>query len=233
VIEHVNELGVGAPRVGTLPTGAAVSVWSLDTTLETVGGHRVSGIPPMLDGNERDRATRLLRAGDRQRYLASHIGLRVLLGAFLGRPPEEVTFHREECPCCGEPHGRPAVTGGGVHFSLSHSDDLAYYAFAAVPVGVDVEAVPAEAAVADVLASLHPDETAELTALADPEDRRLALGRVWARKEAYFKGLGTGLALGLSDPYIGSAPTPAPVPDWTLTDLPTPPGYTAALALHT
>lgn len=121
--------------------------------------------------------------------------------------------------------------GGGVHFSLSHSGDVAYFAFAAVPVGVDVEEVPGPDAVADLLGSLHPAETAELTALAMPE-RRAALGRVWARKEAVLKAVGTGIALGLAEPYVGSAPAPAPVPDWILTDLPAPEGYTAALAVH-
>lgn len=128
---------------------------------------------------------------------------------------------------------RPARRGrGALHFSLSHSGDVAYLAFARVPVGVDVEAVPRAAAVADVMGALHPAETAELTALPEA-DRRVAMGRVWSRKEAYLKGTGTGLALGLADPYVGSGPTPATVPGWTLTDLPAPPGYAAALALPT
>ncbi|WP_308363455.1 4'-phosphopantetheinyl transferase superfamily protein [Streptomyces sp. ISL-86] len=227
--EYVNQLDGDAPRTGMFPTGAAVAVWSLDTTLDAVGGHRVDEALPLLDAAERDRAGRLLRPGDRQRYLASHLGLRVLLGGYLGLSPEKVSLVREDCPCCGGPHGRPAVAGGALHFSLSHSNDVAYLAFAGVPVGVDVEGIPGAAVVDDVLTSLHPAETAELTALPEPE-RRAALARVWSRKEAYLKATGTGLALGVADPYVGSAPTPAPVPGWTLTDLPAPPSYAAALA---
>ncbi|MFJ4774957.1 4'-phosphopantetheinyl transferase family protein [Streptomyces sp. NPDC088762] len=232
MIEYVNQLGGGAPRTGAAPGAAAAAVWSLDTTLDVVGGHPVGAAAAVLDAAERQRAEALLRPADRQRYLASHLGLRVLLGGYLGLAPQEVVLVREDCPGCGGPHGRPAVAGGGVHFSLSHSGNLAYLAFAGVPVGVDVEEVPGAEAVADVLPLLHPAETAELGALPDP-DRRPGLARVWARKEACLKATGAGLANGLADPYVGSAPTPASVPGWTLTDLPAPAGYAAALAVAT
>ncbi|MEV6953198.1 4'-phosphopantetheinyl transferase superfamily protein [Streptomyces sp. NPDC051183] len=228
---NLNRLGSDAPRTAAPPVGADVVVWALDTTSEVVGGHRIAEALPVLDEAERDRAGRMLREADRIRYTASHVGLRVLLGGYLGLAPAEVVLVRETCPCCGGPHGRPAVAGGAPHFSLSHSDDVAYLAFAGVPVGVDVEAVPSAAAVADVLTTLHPAETAELTALPEPE-RQAAMARVWSRKEAYLKAVGTGLALGLAEPYVSSAPTPAAVPGWTLTDLAAPPGYAAALALH-
>lgn len=230
VTEYVNQLSGGTPLIGAPPAGAEAAVWSLDTTLAEVGGFRLDDALPVLDAAERERAGRLVRPGDRQRYLASHLGLRVLLGGYLGLAPQEVALTREDCPCCGAPHGRPAVAGGGLHFSLSHSGDLAYFAFAAVTVGIDVEAVPGAAAVADVMTSLHPAETAELAALPG-EERRVALARVWSRKEAYLKGTGAGLALGLADPYIGAGPEPAQVPGWLLRDLAAPPGYGAALAL--
>jgi len=242
-------LFIGADTTGTLmgcaryfrQTHPGVTIVAVDSVgsvtfgvpagLRMIGGHPLDGASAMLDAAERDRAGRLLRDGDRHRYLASHVGLRVLLGGYLGLSPEKVTLVREDCPCCGGPHGRPAVAEGAVHFSLSHSEDVAYFAFAEVPVGVDVEGIPSAAEVADVLAGLHPAETAELTALPEP-DRRTALARVWSRKEAYLKATGTGLALGVADPYVGSAPAPARVPGWILTDLPAPTGYAAALALR-
>ncbi|MFD5411022.1 4'-phosphopantetheinyl transferase family protein [Streptomyces nojiriensis] len=230
MIEYVNQLGPGAPRIGPPPAGTAASVWSVDTTADTVGGYRVQEADAVLDAGEREKAARLALPGHRHRYHASHLGLRVLLGARLGLDPREVTLVREDCPCCGDPHGRPAVAGGGIHFSLSHSGDLAYLALAAVPVGVDIEETPGADAVADVLGSLHPAETAELTALA-PSQRPGALARVWCRKEACLKAAGTGLALGLAEPYVGSSPAPAPVAGWILTDLPAPDGYAAALAV--
>ncbi|MEU9231497.1 4'-phosphopantetheinyl transferase family protein [Streptomyces subrutilus] len=231
MIDHVNELADGTPRTGPHPGGAAVAVWSLDTRRETVAGRPVAEAGAVLDADERERAARLLRPADRHRYLASHLGLRVLLGSYLGLAPHEVALVRETCPCCGGPHGRPAVAGGPLHFSLSHSGDVAYLAFAGVPVGIDVEETPSAEALADVLPLLHPAEIAELNALPEA-DRPAGLARVWCRKEACLKAEGTGLALGLTDPYVGSAPAPAPVPGWTLRDLPAPEGYAAALALR-
>ncbi|WP_308379994.1 4'-phosphopantetheinyl transferase superfamily protein [Streptomyces sp. ISL-43] len=229
---YVNRLGSSAPRIGALSADSDVAVWALAATSDVVGGYPVAEALPMLDAAERDRAGRLLREGDRRRYLASHVGLRVLLGGYLGLAPADVVLVRDTCPCCGGPHGRPAVDGAAPHFSLSHSDDMAYFAFAGVPVGVDVQAISTPAAVADVLAALHPAETAELTALPEA-DRPAATGRVWSRKEACLKATGVGLARGLAEPYVSSARTPAAVPGWTLTDLPAPPGYTAALAVAT
>ncbi len=231
MIDHVNELADDAPRTGTPPEGAAVAVWSLDTRRDSVAGRPVAGAGEVLDAAEQERAARLLRPADRHRYLASHLGLRVLLGSYLGLAPHEVTLVRETCPCCGGPHGRPAVAGGPIHFSLSHSGDVAYLAFAGVPVGIDVEETPSAEAMADVLPLLHPAEIAELNALPEA-DRRTGLARVWCRKEACLKAEGTGLALGLTDPYVGSAPAPAPIPGWTLRDLPAPADYAAALAVR-
>ncbi|MFD4245592.1 4'-phosphopantetheinyl transferase family protein [Streptomyces sp. NPDC058525] len=232
MIDHVNELTDEAPRTGTPPEGAAVAVWSLDTLRDSVAGRPVAEAGEVLDAAEQERAARLRRPADRHRYLASHLGLRVLLGGYLGLAPHEVVLVRETCPCCGGPHGRPAVAGGGpVHFSLSHSGDVAYLAFSGVPVGIDVEETPSQEALADVLPLLHPAEIAELNALPEA-DRPAGLARVWCRKEACLKAQGTGLALGLVDPYVGSAATPAPVPGWTLRDLPAPPHYAAALAVR-
>lgn len=45
----MNQLGGDAPRTGTAPEGAAVAVWSLDTSLESVGGHEVAAAVALLD----------------------------------------------------------------------------------------------------------------------------------------------------------------------------------------
>lgn len=205
------------------------SVWLVDTDRDAEAfGRLASGI---LDASERARAQRLAFPADRACYTAAHVALRLLLGARQGVAPDAVRLVRERCPSCDGPHGRPA-TGGGVHFSLSHTRGVALLAFADAPVGVDVERVPEPQVVAEVAGQLHPAEEAELAGLP-PAERPAAFARVWTRKEAYLKGEGIGLAGGLHSEHIGTGPRPLDPPGWTVTDVAVPSGYAAAVAAGT
>ncbi|MBU7598769.1 4'-phosphopantetheinyl transferase superfamily protein [Streptomyces sp. P38-E01] len=216
-----------APAVPLPQPGEGPSLWLVDAARHSaVLDRRTAAV---LDEEERARAAAFRVAGARTLYQGAHIGLRLVLGSCLGVAPEELRFTREQCPCCDKQHGRPALVGAAVHFSLSHSGTLALIALAASPVGVDVERGPRSGSVDDLAGSLHPRETAELMALPHPE-RVAAFGRVWARKEAYLKGIGTGLGRELNLDYVGSGPVPAPGPDgWRLADVAVE-GYAAAVA---
>jgi 4'-phosphopantetheinyl transferase len=172
-----------------------------------------------LDARERRRARAFARTADRARYVTAHTELRRLLAVRLGIAPRQVTLALEPCPVCGARHGRPAVAAGTPHFSLAYSGDLCLIALADIPVGVDMERVPPPDAAAGLARDLHPWERAELAALPE-EERPLAFTRAWVRKEAYLKGLGTGLARGLSTDYLGTGAAPPEGPSgWTITDI--------------
>ncbi|MFF9194515.1 4'-phosphopantetheinyl transferase family protein [Streptomyces sp. NPDC014779] len=188
--------------------------------------------PGVLDARERERAAAFLRPADRVLYVAAHVALRTVLAGLLGERPADLEFRREPCPCCGAPHGRPALATARppLHFSLSHTRGRVLVATAPVPVGADVELRPDPSAVRELVAVLHPAERAEVAA-AGPgsQDGAVAFGRIWARKEAYLKGLGTGLGRAAHlDDLSGPAPAPA---GWSLYDLPAGPAHDAALAL--
>ena len=234
------ELTAEQPTVltpGSLPAGRTIAVpdtgrvdlWMMRPSQYSAGLRAASAV---LDENERARYHALVRQADRDRYATAHIVLRLLLGAYLGTEPARVVLARDACPVCGGPHGRPVVAGGGPHFSLSHGGDMVLVAIASDPVGVDVEQLPETAVVDRLLGTLHPRETAELTAL-EPKDRRTGFGRCWSRKEAYLKGTGTGLARGVDGVYVGTGPEPRAPYGWDLADVPVGPGYTAAVALQT
>lgn len=212
------------PESTVLPvTDGTVALWLLPVAEDPAA-------PALLDAEERRQWKALIREDHRARYLAAHGGLRRLLGHYLGMRADEVVFVREDCPLCGGPHGRPAVRGGGIHFSLSHSGDLAFVGLAATPVGVDVEVHPEAEVSALVADSLHPREREEF-ALLPLEDRPAAFARCWVRKEAYLKGTGEGLVGGLDRTYLGMGPEPATVPGWSLADVRVAPSYAAAVAL--
>ncbi|MCT4351673.1 4'-phosphopantetheinyl transferase superfamily protein [Streptomyces sp. Je 1-79] len=200
-------------------------------------GPRADDLRALLDDGERSRLQGFVRAADRARYRVAHVALRQLLGAYLETDPAAVRLVRETCPGCGGPHGRPAVASAGglpvpLHFSLSHSGDAVLLGFADTAVGVDVEEVPAPEVAAEVAELLHPAERAELAALA-PSERAAATGRCWSRKEAYLKGVGIGLGENPSVTYVGTGATPAAVPGWSVSDVRTFPGYTAACVTRT
>lgn len=188
--------------------------------------------PTTLDAGERRRARAFAQDAVRDRYVAGHAALRRLLAARLGVPPRQVALTREACPVCGGPHGRPTVVGGTPYFSLTYSGGLCLIALADTPVGVDMERIPPSDVVSGLAADLHPVERAEVAAL--PEDERpLAFTRAWVRKEAYLKGLGTGLARGLSIDYVGTGMAPAEcLEDWTIADIAVDSVRVAAIAVR-
>ena len=189
----------------------------------------------VLDELERQRAAKFVRDVDRHSYLAAHIALRYVLGRHLNTAPGELASVRQPCPTCDGPHGRPALAvpepAGAeppVQFSLSHGGDLVLVALAGTPVGVDVEAVPEARVAADLSTRFHPAEQREIAAAERPE---VAFATVWTRKEAYLKGIGTGLSRGLAADYLGATGL-APLPDgWSVLDVPVPDGYAGAVAV--
>ncbi|MGW7369469.1 4'-phosphopantetheinyl transferase family protein [Streptomyces sp. NPDC054841] len=192
----------------------------------------------LLDAGERRKALSFRREPDRSRYIAAHAALRLLLAAYLECHPVDVLFGREPCARCGGPHGRPVLLDreAGLHFSLSHSPGLSLVAIAGVPMGVDAERVPGRRTVELCLERLHPEERREVLAVPE-EERPLGFCRLWARKEAYLKALGTGLGRGLERDYLGHHEGPgAPrrPSGWIVRNLPCGPQNTthaAALAV--
>ncbi|MBZ4321016.1 4'-phosphopantetheinyl transferase family protein [Streptomyces huiliensis] len=227
-LNHSPLPGPWAPGEGAGPASGAPALWLL--RLPDGAPAPREEYEEVLDVRERARAASFVRDLHRDRYVAAHLALRRLLGAYLGVAPAAVELVREACPCCGAPHGRPAVAGAPLHFNLSHAGDLVLLAFADTPVGADVEEVQQASVVDSVGRSLHPREVAELEAVPRA-DRTTAFSRCWTRKEAYLKGTGTGLAERLSVTYVGCGPRPASPPGWALSDVEAGPGYTAAVAL--
>lgn len=186
----------------------------------------------ILDAGERERAERFRHIRDRERHVVAHVALRLVLADRLGVSPAGLSFGHEPCAGCGGPHGKPYAIGHPVHFSLSHVGDHVLIAVAGKPVGVDIEAVPAPGLVRDVARELHATERDELTVL--PEALRpTAFARCWARKEACLKAVGTGLAHGAAEPYVGSGDSAVSPAGLRLVDLPFAPGHAAAMATVT
>jgi len=91
-----------------------------------------------------------------------------------------------------EEHGKPFLTNyEGVYFNISHCSRAVAVAMSYRDVGVDVEG---RRRFSDGLLtrSMSEAEQEEVRSSADPE---ATFARLWTRKEAYFKWLGTGILI--------------------------------------
>ncbi|MFC9124999.1 4'-phosphopantetheinyl transferase family protein [Streptomyces sp. NPDC057067] len=185
-----------------------------------------------LDALEKRRAAAYVAAENQRMYAAAHVGLRRVLAVYTGVEPRLLSIAGERYDGAGGRHGRPRVLGmpGAPEFSLSHSHGLAVVAVTEPRVGADVQRLPSEATAEAVLPALHPAERDELGRLSGDERTR-AFGRLWTRKEAYLKGLGTGLGRGVHLDYLGEYGTGDRPAGWVVGNLPLCESHIAAVAV--
>ena len=200
----------------------------------------------LLDGTERRRWAAYRRVEDRQRFLAGCALAKTALARYTGQRPADVRFDRT-CAQCGEPHGKPAIAGGGVEHSVAHSGDLVAVAVARAPVGVDVEQLDGrpnplggdgdlDALTRLVLSAAEREVLAAVPAAG----RARAFLVAWTRKEAVTKATGDGLRAAFSDVVVAAGAGPPRLVSWpyprsprevSLLDLDVDTGYVAALAV--
>ena len=179
----------------------------------------LGALAALLRAPERQRARRFRSERDRRRYVVARARLRQLLAARLDTHPRFVRLARGI-------HGKPELARCGAidwRFSVSHSRDIALYAFCrGREVGIDVEAVH-EMQGADAIAARYfpPRELAAFRSLA-PRDKALGFFGGWTRTEALGKALGVGLR---------RAVTAEETSGWRVHSFSPAPGYVAALAV--
>jgi 4'-phosphopantetheinyl transferase len=200
--------------------------WSLEADPAVV-----ASCAALLSPDEAARAARFVKPELGRAFTVGRGRMRQILGVEIGKRPDELVFATVA-------NGKP-VLDGGPQFNLTHSGGWAGLAVShAADIGLDLETWrPVEQGVAERFFSRR--EAANIRALSG-NDWRDAFFRVWTRKEAVIKALGTGLShdLGSFDVTLdaGDARIERIVgdtaSDWTLIDLNPPPGFAAALALR-
>ena len=166
-----------------------------------VGDEEVSRLFGLIGEEERQRAGRFRAWRDRRRFIVRRGRLREWLGWHLGEAPARLAFS-------ANPFGKPLLVGGGIHFSLSHSQDQMMLAIAEVEVGCDIEALDPEIDWPPLAARLFaPGERAALAGMSG-EKGPCAFFDCWVRKEAFVKAIGRGLSYPL-DAFEVSTGAPA------------------------
>jgi 4'-phosphopantetheinyl transferase len=130
----------------------------------------------ILSPDEQQRAARMRSKCARRRFIHARCRLRQLLGERVHEAPSSVALEYEAS-------GRPRLADGGLNFSVSHSGEVAAYAFSpGSRLGIDIEAMR------DV-----PEALAIASAVFGGEERaacrRFGFLYCWTRREALAKAL--------------------------------------------
>ncbi|NKM64343.1 4'-phosphopantetheinyl transferase superfamily protein [Rhizobium leguminosarum bv. viciae 248] len=142
-----------------------------------------TGRYPVLAPAERKVAADPARA-------ATRVAIRTLLARYCGSTPADLRFKTG-------PFGKPELIDSPLSFSASRRCNLALIAVAAKGrLGVDLEISRPLPELDGICAMLHPAERA-LIANTPRARRKYLFYRIWTRKEAALKAIGTGLAFGL------------------------------------
>lgn len=165
-----------------------------------------------LSDEERCRGERFRREEDAHAYLFRRAFLRRVLAFHTGAEPGALCF------TCGA-FGKPALAWPVVRLSFNASRSGAWALVAVADgraLGVDLERRDARLADPEELSRLArrvltPEERAALEAL-EPRARLDAFLRLWTRKEAALKLLGTGLSREPDTLGVGLVPAPEPRP---------------------
>jgi 4'-phosphopantetheinyl transferase len=190
---------------------------------------RVAALEQTLSLDERSRVQRYRFAHDKQYFIIRRGLLRLMLGDYLDIEPGSLRFH-------SGPYGKPALAempgAYMLHFNVSHSREIALFAFARDrEVGVDIEYVR-PVAEAEQIAGRYFSVLARDSLRDLPPDRTYEQFFVyWTRLEAYLKASGMGLAGAESQGLLSPENTAQPLNEPIYSMQPAP-GYVAALAVQ-
>ena len=193
----------------------------------------------VLSPDERERAHRFRFPQHQQRFIAARGMLRSLISRYLHIQPEKIKLGLG-------PQGKPFVENTGrspLYFNVSHSQKIAVFAFSPdFEVGIDVEGPQPRMDYHGVASRVLSNQEQQWIQDLPESRKKSALLTAWARKEAFVKAIGTGLAFPLRNLTVTLLPEQTPqlvhIDDpsladkpWTIHALYPRSGYAAALVV--
>lgn len=176
-------------------------LWWADTSRPS---EPIDVLKQCLAPDERQRAERFVRETDRHRFVVSHAAVRMILGQYLGIPPDRVELTIR-------PGGKPQLAPSGevpsLYYSLSHSGDRALIGVTRdKEVGVDVEHIRPLIDADNIVRRYFSAGEQTIWRSLSADEQLAAFFRCWTRKEAYLKAQGIGLSAGLDQFEVSLAP---------------------------
>ena len=186
----------------------------------------------LLSATELERARRITHHEAWLQFVLTRGLLRLLLTHCTGRPPRSFAIDEDDgrAPCLID-------NPWPLHFNVSHGHEYAAVAVGHSPLGIDIERMDADCDWETIAETcFHADEQMRLR-LTPKADRLVTFFEIWTRKEAYLKGVGTGLSY---DPAVfstarhdGAVASQCAAPSaltWYTQPIAAPAGYQGALA---
>jgi 4'-phosphopantetheinyl transferase len=216
-----------------LRTPAEVSVWwaDLDQPEEVI-----ASLDNLCTEHEHRRSRQLPGQLQARRWLT---GRGILRSVLMSRLPQL----RPRSPFLAARFGKPYISGEStLRFSLSHSGHQIVLALCeSVEVGVDLQFQDHTTNIEAIARCFFTRREREILSVTSPREKRSMFFRIWVLKEAWLKAQGTGLRVPLSMAEVACAfdITPpkghiecftAPGSSYTLSELPAPPSFAAAVA---
>jgi len=210
-----------------------VHIWKVPTERSL---EEIAYFSTLLNPEEAERAKNYKLNRDRHPFIVARGILRTLLSYYTGTPPQDILFSYNK-------NGKPSLTVQSLQFNLSHTKNLALYAFSHTqPIGIDVEdnKHPLRDISELVRSAFSLSEQKQLNELSED---RLTTGfwRCWTRKEAFTKAIGKGfgfpwqnfdVSIGISPKILQIDGDAKEAASWSLNELSLGEDYTASLAIQ-
>lgn len=218
--------------------GNEIHVWTARPL--SLSGDDIERLRRTLSPDEFGRAERLRPGPGRDMFIATRGILRRILSLYLGEEPGDIEFGYGKG---GKPFVRGPVNTPAVSFNLSHSYELAMYAFAAGrELGIDVEYLRDVRKPEDVIRRFFSETEGEFYRSRPEGLRREAFFRLWTFREASVKAGGRGVFTRDRGLVIPAPPPGSWLRDpgnpvsiggsWSLVGVDGPRGYVAAVAVE-
>jgi len=195
----------------------------------------------VLSASELARAQRYVFERHRRRWSVARATLRLILGRYLKTVPGAFEFDLNK-------FGKPSLTTPyketNLEFNLSHSDEIAVYAFTYNRlIGIDVEYMRTDLNYDGMARHSFSPQEQQIIFKLEGEEKRQAFFRGWTCKEAYAKALGKGFSQAF-DKFTVSLLPPQPfalvqqdedegeLTRWSFRDLEVAPDYAGALVVE-
>jgi len=204
--------------------GAPATLWwaPLD-----VPASSLASLSECLSSLEQARADEYHDPLARDHFVAARGWLRHLVAGQTDCRPDEVRFSIR-------PGGKPEIECSDLKFNGARSAGIALYATSwSTEVGVDVETIRdgAESDIDDIASKFFSVHEQQALAALTPDERLAASFQCWTCKEAYVKGIGSGLSFPVRtvDTWAEDGRA-ASVSNWTVLQIELAPGFAAAVA---